>query len=150
MRSERLGTEEENRCVVDELARPHVEFVGVSGSGGSEDLLTTVKTNLPTSRAIGKRIVIFGLTLLHFCGGAQALNLPIRGPLRRDRPLIFATALGCAPSVQVTAPPLRVVENKHNFTALLTVGEMLQQRAWTHASERTATDLHRAGLIRTP
>ena len=79
MRSERLGTEEENRCVVDELARPHVEFVGVSGSGGSEDLLTTVKTNLPMQRAIGKRIVILALTLLHFCVGAQALNLSIRG-----------------------------------------------------------------------
>ena len=108
MRSERLGTEEEKRCVVGELARPHVaheissdlmlstaqavpsaakayigrhraQFVGVSGSGGSEGLLTAVKTNLPMQRAIGKRIVILALTLLHFCVGAQALNLSIRG-----------------------------------------------------------------------
>ena len=187
MRSERLGTEEEKSCVVGELPRPHVaheissdlmlstthavpsaakayigrhraQFVGVSGNGGSEDLLTTVKTNLPTPRAIGKRIVILALTLLHFCGGAQSLNWPIRGPLRRDRPPDsspcagrgLVAALGCVPPVQAAVPPLRVVENKHNYTSLPPVGEMLQQRAWTpqRAPLKISTGQDSSALLR--
>jgi hypothetical protein len=69
MHSERLGTEEEKRYVG---SRPETTRAG-------EDLLTVVKTNLPMPWAIGKRFVILALILLHFCGGAQALHLPMRG-----------------------------------------------------------------------
>jgi hypothetical protein len=163
MRSELLGTEEEKRCEVGRDVKEPVAGGPMGGRGGTcserlateeekrcvssrlettragEDLLTTVKTNLPMPRAIGKRTVILAFTLLHFCGGAQALNLPTRGLPGRGRPSDSSTgagrglaaALGCVPLGQAEAPPLRVVENKHNCTSLLTGGEMLQQHAWT-------------------
>ena len=90
--------------------------------------------------AIGKRLVILALILLHFCGGAQALHyLPMRGLPLQGRPpdsssgagCGLAAALGRVPPVQAATPPLRVAENKHNCTSLLTGGEMLQQCAWT-------------------
>jgi hypothetical protein len=135
----------------DDGSRPEATRAG-------EDLLTTVKTNLPMQRAIGKRIVILAITLLHFCGGAQALNLPIRGLPWRGRPpdsspvagCGLAAALGCVPPVQAATPPFRVVENKHNCTSLLTGGEMLQQRAWTpqRAPLQTGTGQDSSALLR--
>ena len=129
MHRERLGIEEEKRYVG---SRPETTRAG-------EDLLTVVKTNLPMLWAIGKRFVILALILLHFCGEAQALHLPMRGLPRRGRPPDsssgagggVAAALGRVPPLQAAAPPLRVAENKHNCTSLLAGGEMLQQCAWT-------------------
>jgi len=99
--------------------------------------------------------VILALILLHFCGGAQALHLPIRGLPQRGRPpdslpgagrglavawgcafcpstgagCGLAAALGCESLGQTAAPPLRAVEHKHNCTSLFTRGERLQQSA---------------------
>ena len=127
MCNERLVTEEEKHGVDRRLET----------NRAGEDLPTIVKTNLPMPWAIGKRFVILALTLLQFCGGAQALHLPIRGLPWRGRPSDSSTgagrdlaaALGCVPQRQAAATPLRVVESKHNCTSLLTGGEMLQQRA---------------------
>jgi hypothetical protein len=108
-RSARLGTEEEKRCNMGRDVTELMEGGPSGGHGGmssellatkeekhcvgsrlvtaraSEDLPTVVKTNLPTLWAVGKRLVIPFLILLHFCGGAQALNLPIRGLPRGGR-----------------------------------------------------------------
>ncbi len=99
--------------------------------------------------------MILALILLHFCGGAQALHLPIRGLPQRGRPpdslpgagrglavawgcafcpstgagCGLAAALGCESLGQTAAPPLRAVEHKHNCTSLFTRGERLQQSA---------------------
>ena len=78
-RSEHLGGDEEKRRVRNAVSLDVKTYIGrtrassldVSGSFGSEDLQTAVKTNLPTLRAIGKLIVILPLTLLHFCVGSQ-------------------------------------------------------------------------------
>jgi hypothetical protein len=174
-----LGTEEKERCVMGRDVKELMEGGPMGGHGGmcserlatgeekhgvgrrletdraGEDLPTVVKTNLPMPWAIGTRLVIIALILLHFCGGAQALHLPIRGLPRRGTPSDslpgaghgLAVAWGCAfssstgagcglaealgcDSLGRTAAPLRAVEDKHNYTSLLTGGEMLQQHAW--------------------